>query len=431
MLKEKNGKGNRGDETFWLIARKRKKVGEKKVLGKATIYNQLPEESYEDWKYRIILGKARKEVDMSWQEICNMLCLGCKSEHLRKIASGVLKYDTYLKSRQPVGDESTANNNRLSELEEKEIELRKEKMRLQDQKRELSKKIREWARAEHLQQEIISAIKDASKTTPHFKKHTAVKQSEYEAALLLSDWHIGMRTNNAVNTFNDAVLHERIDILINETLVACHTHYIQKIHLFSLGDLVNGLIHVTTRINNEENVIKQCMLAAEIICKMLLTLSEELDVELYWSRGNHDRITANKKESICSESFADLILWYVQARVEDIENIKIHENDMDDEIIVTEILGNKIFAVHGHKDKPSKVVQNLSLLLKEFPDYIFMGHYHANAEVEIQGAEVIVNGSLCGTDDYAMSLRRSSHPAQKLLIFNKKGRKCTYDIRLD
>ena len=116
--------------------------------------------------------------------------------------------------------------------------------------------------------------------------------------------------------------------------------------------------------------------------------------------------------------------------MEGLENIKLIDNEVDDEIIMADICGNKIFAVHGHKDKVNTCIPNLSLLLKTFPDYVFMGHYHSNAESEINGAEVIVNSSLCGTDDFAVSLRRSSHPAQKFIVFDKKGRVCTYDVRL-
>ena len=93
-------------------------------------------------------------------------------------------------------------------------------------------------------------------------------------------------------------------------------------------------------------------------------------------------------------------------------------------------MGQTIFAAHGHKDKPATAVEHLSLLLKTFPDMVLLGHYHSAAEREIQGAEVIVNGSLCGTDDYAMSLRRTSKPSQKLLVINREGRLCTYNITL-
>ena len=106
--------------------------------------------------------------------------------------------------------------------------------------------------------------------------------------------------------------------------------------------------------------------------------------------------------------------------LEGLDNIQLIDNEVDDEIIMADICGNKIFAVHGHKDKVNTCISNLSLLLKTFPNYVFMGHYHSNAESEINGAEVIVNSSLCGTDDFAVSLRRSSHPAQKFIVFDKE-----------
>lgn len=388
--------------------------------------NQYPEESYEDWFYRLALAKSKKEIQASWQEVADILHLPYGAEHFRKVAYGLLDYRKYLDAK----DKAEMDDSLRSELEEKELELRREKMRLQDQKREVNKLLREWARAEHIQDEIQKAICNME-ALPVLERHVEYSENSMnEAILMLSDWHIGMMTDNAVNTFNHAVLMERIEKLLENTIIHCRRHDIRRIHLFVLGDIVNGLIHVTTRINNEENVIKQSMMAAEILANMMNRLSETMDVDIWWSRGNHDRVTANKKESICGESFADLILWYLRARMEGIEGITFHENTVDDEIVVADICGNMIFAAHGHKDKPAKAVENLSLLLKQFPDMVLLGHFHSAAEREIQGAEVIVNGSLCGTDDYAMSLRRTSHPSQKLLIVNPEGRECTYTIRL-
>lgn len=396
-------------------------------------YNQNAGESMADWKYRIILGKARKEVKMSWQEIADMLCLGCSSEYLRKIAYGILGYDNYLKARKEEATEHYRGSEAFTELEEKELALRREKMRMQDQKRELNKLLREWARAEHLKEEIVAAVKDSAKDGDlHYEhKPMAASSSDREGALLLSDWHVGMVTDNVANRYNEAVFDQRIHELLDYVITYGKEQRLDTIHVFALGDLVNGLIHVTTRINNEENIVKQTMKVAETLAMMLNTLSEEFpSVKCYFSRGNHDRVTANKKESICSESFADLIWWYLKARLEGIDGIELVDNTVDDEIVMADICGNTIFAVHGHKDKIKNAIPNLAMLLKTFPDYVFMGHYHSHAEIETNGAEVIVNASLCGSDDYAISLRRSSHPAQKFIIFNEKGRVCTYEIRL-
>lgn len=396
-------------------------------------YNQLPEESLEDWKYRLLLGKAKKEVKMSWQEVADTLALPYAGEHCRKVAYGLLGYDSYLKERNEEARENFRDSSNFVDLEEKELDLRKEKMRMQDQKRELNKLLREWARAEHIQNQIRSAVKEAAVENPikSPKSPTLDFLGETEGVLLLSDWHIGMRTANVSNTYNDAVFNSRLEKLLSKTLEHCHRHEIKKLHVFVLGDIVNGLIHVTTRINNTENVIKQSMKAAEALSHFINTLAEELDIEVYFSRGNHERVSPNPKESIAGESFFDILPWYLKARLEGIECIKIHENNLDEEIIVADVMGNTCFAVHGHKDKPGTAVQKLSAMLRVFPDYVFMGHFHSSCEREIGGAEVIVNGSLCGTDDYAMSLRLTGKPAQKFMVFNSNGRECTYNIRLD
>ena len=54
--------------------------------------NQYPEESHEDWCYRVILSKARKEISESWQDIATTLGLPYGGEHLRKVAYGLLDY---------------------------------------------------------------------------------------------------------------------------------------------------------------------------------------------------------------------------------------------------------------------------------------------------------------------------------------------------
>ena len=394
-------------------------------------FNQQAGEAYEEWKYRVIFAKVEKKCKLSWGEISNLLNLDCGGDYLRKIAYGVKKYADFLATREEEAYESGRYSDELTELENKTFAMQREKMRMQDQKRELNKLLRDWARAEHIQGEMNKAVQRMAKSKPLSFKPRVPNDAPNEAALLLSDWHKGMVTNNHNNTFNDAVFRERIETLVNEVIERGHQQNVGSLHVFCLGDLVNGLIHVTTRINNEENVIKQTMQVAETLSEVIGKFSEEFDkVNLYWSRGNHDRVTPDKKESLTKESFFDFIPWYLESRLEGIENVEFVDSNLDDEIVYASIMGNDIFAVHGHRDKLNTAIQNLSLLYHIFPDYVFMGHFHHAAEKEIQGAEVIVNGSLCGTDDYAVSLRRMSKPSQKLIIFDGKGRLCTYNLRL-
>ena len=382
--------------------------------------NQYANETELDWRYRLILTKAKRELPgVTWQDVADTLGLEYGGENLRKMGKGILAYDEYLKSRSACSADDT-----------EEFVLRREKMRLQDQKRELNKNLREWARAEHIIEEIKGAIQEsAAFRIPELPESTDGKGGQ-EAVLLLSDWHYGMVTNNATNTFNSKIFKDRLAELIKQTKERCRQHDIHKIHVMALGDLVHGIIHVTARVQSEEDVVRQSMHVAESIVQLLISLREEMNIELYWSRGNHDRIHANLKESIARESFADLILWYVKARIEGTDGITIHENKLDDEIIQAKICGHYVCAVHGHRDKPARAVRNMVAMTRILPDYVFLGHFHNSAEREIDGAEVIVNGSLCGTDDYAASLRLTGKPAQKLMVFSERGRECTYNLIL-
>lgn len=393
-------------------------------------WNQAPGESYEDWKYRVILGKRDGKAGLSWSEVCRMLGLSCGAEHIRKIATGIAKYRDYLNDKN-IESLTDAPQSAIDAIDQKHFDLRKQKMQMQDQKRELNKLLREWARAEHIQEEMKKSIEKLPKIAREKDINLApLSEYEKEAVLMLSDWHVGMVTANCTNTFNTKILEDRVCKLQTRVLEICNKEHVRRVHIFCLGDLVHGLIHVTARIQSEEDVVRQSMLAAELLANLLNTVSEHVPVDLYWARGNHDRISPNKKESIAKESFADLILWYLKARLSDIDEITFHENETDDEIIVTDIMGHTIFAAHGHKDRPTKTVENLSLLLKEFPDFVLLGHFHSAAEREVQGAEILVNGSLCGTDDYAMSLRKTSKPSQKMMILSEEGRVCTYNINL-
>ena len=73
---------------------------------------------------------------------------------------------------------------------------------------------------------------------------------------------------------------------------------------------------------------------------------------------------------------------------------------------------------------------NLSKYLKIFPSEIHMGHFHRHSTLEDNDIELIVNGSFAGTDEFAESIRKSNKPSQTLIIYNKEGQECIYNIKL-
>ena len=106
--------------------------------------------------------------------------------------------------------------------------------------------------------------------------------------------------------------------------------------------------------------------------------------------------------------------WYLQARLDASKQefpVYIKKNVYSPDIITFDVLGHSVAGVHGHKDKPEKVVDNLILMTKQDYELILTSHLHHFSCDEKNEVLVVSNSSLMGTDDYAAKLRLSAKPS--------------------
>ena len=57
-------------------------------------------------------------------------------------------------------------------------------------------------------------------------------------------------------------------------------------------------------------------------------------------------------------------------------------------------------------------------MYKVVPDEIHLGHTHSYKDINDCDIMVTVNGSLQGTDDYAIRCRKNTNPSQNLIIYD-------------
>ncbi len=377
----------------------------------------------------IIYGKmVDKNIDKDYSEISEEL-FGKKlaSDECRKRCYGA-KMVIDVVEEEKINRANIEDNEILKEIEEKRLELEKEKIRFQDQRREYKKYLRLDARWEHLRDTIVNEIKniDRDLIVPYCRPI----DGDREAVLILSDWHIGTTSDNAWNKFNLEIAKKRIGELLDKTIRYCRLNNVRTIHVELLGDLISGYLHIGNRIENEEDVIRQIMIVSEMLCEFVTELSAHItNVKVYSSTGNHGRCSANLKESVDLENFEKLIPWYMNARLNN-PRIELVENEVDNNIIIMRFLNEVIYCVHGHQDRPSGIIDNLSKMLKEFPTEAHLGHYHSYKEFDEYDITVTVNGCLSGVDEYAKKIRKSGSPMQTLIIYNNEGREATYKIKL-
>ena len=247
-----------------------------------------------------------------------------------------------------------------------------------------------------------------------------------EAVLVISDMHIGMCINSFCNVYNADIAAKRMAKLVSDVCAECGRFNVETLHVLDLGDAIHGLIHNSSRLSQEYDVAEQVMIAQELMAEALARLASAVPKVTYRScLDNHSRMMANYKDSKDTENFGRLIHHYLKARLRGIPSISFPEDNLDPSLGLLKLgNGEGILFAHGHLDNPTQAVQEISGIVSSMPgaptkvSYFILGHYHSEKMKSYQGCRVIVNGSFCGTDEFALSKRLFSSPSQTLLVFN-------------
>ena len=304
----------------------------------------------------------------------------------------------------------------LEEIKEEKLELQKEKYRMRDQKREFSAIIRRQARLEHLSDYLEEALEELE---PAHMPVTLQNTSNNEGMVVLSDWHLGAVYKGRFNNFDLDIAKQRIGKVKQKTLEKVKYEGLDKLHIANLGDMVHGLIHVSTKIQSEEDVIQQIITASDLLTDFIKEFADMgIQIEYYNVIGNHGRVVPNKNEVAgVEENFEKLILKYLELSFNKYDNVNM--TGCQDGLIETEIVGKKFILTHGNFDRQANSAYRLPQLLGYVPDYIISGHTHHDFQKDFGRTMVIVNPSLIGADDYAASGRYGGRAGQKFIVFNE------------
>lgn len=280
--------------------------------------------------------------------------------------------------------------------------------------------------------EIIREFRELNLHAPEYYPISDIaKNTLKEALLCIQDIHFGLTYSSHWNVYDTEIAWERMRTLVKNVVEKTRNHNISKIHVFSLGDLIHGMIHISTRVQSEINVVKQVVGVSELIAYMLDSFAECFsEVEYHQTRGNHGRMTSDKFASVDEENYEEFIMYFLRERYNGHNVVKINPTNIDGDIIYKEILGHPVFGIHGHNDKIQKVASDLTMMVGTKPEQIFMGHKHHSQSEEIHGVDVIIGESFCGFEGYAKQIRAMAHAGQSFYIYDKyHGLECEYKVR--
>ena len=368
-----------------------------------------------------LIGKVEGSIDMGWDEVCDYIGADIHPDSLRK-AFATTEYGGYNVAKYLM--DKTANElteEMVKRLQSKKDEEYKERVRLQDARREYNKELRAEARYENLVNIMKDCLSNVATSNIEFgEKHLHIenKKSKY-AILMLSDWHYGALCDSQWNYYDTNVAQLRA-----EQLVAKTQSYILSLGITDLiveinGDMCEGMINIGNRVASEESVVEQIINVSKLLSKCILSLKPYVNsIKVVTTLGNHGRLTPNRKEQADErENFEMLIPEFLRLTLGDdipivtSQGLDFVKYEFDDKIICLS---------HGHHDKATSAIDNMIRVYKVVPDEIHLGHWHHMSDLNDSNIHVVVNGSIKGVDDFGLKATRcTTQPSQNLIVYGK------------
>lgn len=384
-----------------------------------------PDESKLDYHKRLVYGKLvdKTLADADYSELAELIYgKPYSSDVARRMLYGSRQT---LELMDQIGVESCTDNEIIQQLEEKRVEIQKERQRYSDQRREYNKLISAEARFDHLC-DVIKASADnmmplgSMIDVGYYPRKDTDAFSHNEAVVVLSDWHYGMVADNVFNKYNTDICRDRVSTVVRKVIERITLHDCCKLHVVVLGDSFHGSIHTGTRVMSEELTCDQIMNVSEILAQAVCTMSRYVnETTVYMTYGNHARTIQSKSDSVHRDNMERLVPWWMKQRLKEFDNITITEPSCDEFLLINSC-GYDFVASHGDLDGVKGSPRLLATLFqKKYGrdiSYVLLGDKHHRESFEELGITSMLCGSLCGADDYANEHRLYSDPSQLLLI---------------
>ena len=318
----------------------------------------------------------------------------------------------------------------LSELDKKIVEVKKEQQKLSDQRTAYTKLIRERSRQEELNDIIKEAVRKGNLPRLDYQS-PCCEPSSKDLLISLNDIHYGLCVENAWNVYSPEVCMEMMRRYLDKIIEIAELHHAENCIVYNCGDTISGNIHLTIQIKNKENAVEQVKGASELIAEFLMELSRRFNTVRYVSvSGNHSRLT-KKDDALIDERLDDLVEWYLEARLQNFENIIIDtKSRLDPTMFVIDVRGKTYCGVHGDFDGTATKIAALQNMVPGKLYAVLCGHKHHNACDHVQGIKIMMTGSFLGMDDYCVQKRIVGDPEQMVCVCDETGVVCQYDIPL-
>jgi predicted phosphodiesterase len=394
-------------------------------------YSKQVEESNEEYIYRIC---SDKDVIGSWQDVADIINKELGLEYTES---------KYRKSYQAFQRMFEANKTKfvkdeyIVELQNQQRNLQKERYKLQTEKLENNRWLRENARDELIIEKIVEAINNLEPLK--IPEVLPVVHGNKEYTLIFGDEHYGVEFeikglfNEVLNAYSPEIFEDRMWDLLDNVIEIVHKEGVTKLNVFSMGDYSDGLLRVGQLMKLRYGIVEGTVRYADFICNWLNRLSEYVNIEFQMVSGNHTelRMLGQPKGTFKNENMSMVVSNIIKSRLATNPNFNMVENPTG--MIFTQLCGLNILGIHGEVKDMEKAIKDFSSTYKIQIDILIAGHlHHSKSETVGVNSDVINAPSIIGVDDYSLSLNKTSNAGATLLVFEDgKGKVQEYNIKLN
>lgn len=373
-----------------------------------------------------------------WQDIIDRHGLDINRDTLRKNCTGIFGsvfVKQYYEDKNAKDDFS--DDEYIKKLEDKKRELERARIKLNSDKVEYNKWLREDCRNEMIVEKLVNAI---SQLEPlNVPSSLSYKEHDREYLLCFGDEHYGTELSikdlfgYEINKYSPEIFESRMNELLSQVIEIIKKENITVLNIFSMGDEIDGILRVSQLMKLRYGVVESTIKYAEFISNWLNELSNYVNIKYYHTNGNHSelRMIGQPKGTFIEDNMGKVVIEFIRERLKGNQNVQIIESPTG--YMFTQLCNYDVLGFHGETKNMTQQMQDFEKIYGVPIDYLIAGHlHHSKSETVGINSEVINIPSIIGIDDYSMKLNKISNAGATLLVFEKlKGKVVQYDIKFD
>ena len=395
-------------------------------------------ETEEECLWRI--GNAKRDglLDATWVDIADWMNSNWRSDETEYFCESSYrkKYKNYIDAKTMFTKQEATSDGTADELAAKLREINKERVKLQTEKLEYNRWLREEARDELICEKIVNAIREFN--TLKSPTPITIDKSSKSAVLAFGDEHYGAEFTiyglhgEIINEYSPEIFEQRMWTLFYKTLEIVEKEGLDTLYVFSLGDFTDGILRCSQLMKLRYGVIESTVRYANFISNWLNELTKYVKVKYQMVYGNHSelRMLGQPKGTFKEDNTGMFVKEMIKTRLENNPNFEMIINPTG--LIFDTIEGFNTLGIHGEVRNMESAIKDFSNTYNTTIRILIGGHmHHYKAETVGVNRDVVNVPSIIGIDDYSMSLNKTSNPGATLLVIEQgDGIGIEYKIKL-